>query len=180
MTLFVDTGYTNSSNVQEQVRYVVPYSTITLLARFRGWSADFLARRVERWCSSGSGSQALTSQPSIERRKVIRIVSDTLLSMNIYRIVATAALALPLVRTGKAQSARDYFNELYKAGGLDRMADEYVCFDNSPELQTFFIFAKSDVLKQFLMDNGGFAKLPKSQQSVFSKGFLIVRGYHKG
>ena len=100
--------------------------------------------------------------------------------MNLYRIATTAALALLLVPTGTAQSARDYFNELYKAGGLDRMADAYVCFDDSPELQTFFIFGKSDPLKKFLMDTGGFAKLSKNQQSVFNKGFLIVRGYDKG
>jgi hypothetical protein len=100
--------------------------------------------------------------------------------MNICRIVTTATLALLLVGTARAQSARDYFNELYNAGGLDHMADQYVCFDSSPELQTFFIFAKSDVLKQFLMDNGAFAKLPKSQQAGLNKGFLIVRGYDKG
>jgi hypothetical protein len=100
--------------------------------------------------------------------------------MNIYRIVTTAALALLLAHTGKAQSARDYFNELYKAGGLDRMADEYVCFDDSLELQKFFIFSKSDTLKLFLMDTGAYAKLPKSQQSALNKGFLIVRGYDEG
>lgn len=30
------------------------------------------------------------------------------------------------------QTARSYYDELYKAGGLDRMADGYVCFDDDP------------------------------------------------
>lgn len=96
------------------------------------------------------------------------------------------ALALVTVVCGlwthlvDAQTARDYFNELYKAGGLDRMADEYVCFDDSKELQTFFIVAKSDVLKDFLVSNGQFAKLPKAHQAQLNKGFLILRGYDKG
>ena len=42
-----------------------------------------------------------------------------------------------------AQSGRDYYNEIYKAGGLDRMADGYACFDDDPKLETFFIFGKA-------------------------------------
>lgn len=79
-----------------------------------------------------------------------------------------------------AQSARDYFNELYSAAGLDRMADGHVCFDDDPELKTFFIFGKSENLRQFLIDNGGYAKLSKANQKYLDKGFLIVRGYDKG
>lgn len=39
------------------------------------------------------------------------------------------------MQPGKAQSARDYFNDLYKAGGLDKTADESVCFDDRPDLK---------------------------------------------
>lgn len=95
-------------------------------------------------------------------------------------ILFTAALGFLLARAGDAQSARDYFNELYKAGGLDRMADEYVCFDESPELQTFFIYSSSEVLKEFFIQNGAFSKLPKGQQAELNKGFLVVRQYDKG
>jgi hypothetical protein len=104
----------------------------------------------------------------------------TMIPMRATEILVTAALGLLLARAGDAQSARDYFNELYKAGGLDRMADEYVCFDESPELQTFFIYTDSEVLKEFFIQNGAFAKLPKGQQADLNKGFLVVRQYDKG
>jgi hypothetical protein len=79
-----------------------------------------------------------------------------------------------------AQSSRDYFNEIYKAGGLDRMADGYVCFDDDPKLDTFFIVAKSETLKQFLISTGDFKKMTKAQQAELNRGFLITRGYDKG
>jgi len=77
-------------------------------------------------------------------------------------------------------TARDYYTELYKAGGLDRMADEYVCFDDSKDLDTFFIFGKSETLKQFLIDQGGFAKLPPKSKKILNDGYLNMRGYDKG
>ena len=95
------------------------------------------------------------------------------------RAFATLALLLAAITTD-AQTSRNFFNELYSSHGLDCMADQYVCFDDSPELQTFFIFAESTVLRQFLVDNGGFARLSKPQQSDLNKGFLILRGYDKG
>jgi hypothetical protein len=79
-----------------------------------------------------------------------------------------------------AQSSRDYFNEIYKAGGLDRMADGYVCFADDPKLKTFFIFGRSETLKQFLIDAGGFSKLPKKDQQELNRGFLNTRGYDQG
>jgi hypothetical protein len=79
-----------------------------------------------------------------------------------------------------AQSARDYYNEIYKAGGLDRMADGYVCFDDDPKLETFFIFGKSETLKQFLISEGEFKKMSKAQQAELNRGFLNTRGYDKG
>jgi|SRR5665213_154758 len=85
-----------------------------------------------------------------------------------------------LSSTGVAQTARGYYNELYKAGGLDRMADGYVCFDDQPGMQTFFIFGQSKVLRQFLIDNGGFAKLSKGEQAELNRGFLNVRYYDRG
>jgi len=79
-----------------------------------------------------------------------------------------------------AQSARDYYNEIYKAGGLDRMADGYACFDDDPKLDTFFIVSKSETLKQFLIITGDFKKMTKAQQAELNRGFLITRGYDKG
>lgn len=87
---------------------------------------------------------------------------------------------LLLTSTGAAQSARSYFGELYKAGGLDRTADEYVCFDDDPSIQAFFVFTTSKTLREFFIAKGEFAKLPKAQRNELNKGFLVLRGYHKG
>lgn len=78
------------------------------------------------------------------------------------------------------QSAHSYFDELYKAGGLDHLADGYVCFDDDPQLQTFFIFGESETLKSFLESEGDFTKMPKKLQAQINKGFLNVRQYDRG
>ncbi len=78
------------------------------------------------------------------------------------------------------QSARDYYNEIYKAGGLDRMADEYACFDDDPKLETFFIIGKSETLRQFLIDKGEFKRMTRAQRTDLNRGFLITRGYDQG
>jgi hypothetical protein len=92
------------------------------------------------------------------------------------------ALAIVVLSTGacQAQKAREYYDELYKAGGLDRMADGWVCFDEHPENQNFFIFAKSETLKEFLKENDGLKSLPQGSRAQLDKGFLFVRGYNKG
>lgn len=78
------------------------------------------------------------------------------------------------------QSARQYYNELYKAGGLDRMADEYVCFDDDSRLETFFIFGESKTIREFLIADGSFDKMSKEFQKKLKEDFLILRGYDKG
>jgi hypothetical protein len=78
------------------------------------------------------------------------------------------------------QTARDYYNELYKAGGLDRWADEYVCFADEGDNQNFFILTQSEDIRKYLMADGSFGKLPKEIQGKMQKDFLIVRGYNKG
>jgi hypothetical protein len=83
-------------------------------------------------------------------------------------------------QTGPPQTARGYYNELYKAGGLDHMADGYVCFDDRSDLLTFFIFGDSKVMRQFLLDAGGYSKLNATQRAQLDKGFLNVRQYDKG
>ena len=100
--------------------------------------------------------------------------------MKTIQIVLIAALAAFAVQPGKAQSARDYFKDLYKAGGLDKTADEYVCFDDRPDLRGFFIYADYSTLKQRMTDDGKLAKLSQHQQRMVSNGFLIVREYDRG
>jgi len=87
---------------------------------------------------------------------------------------------LLLTSTSAAQSARSYFEELYKAGGLDGMADEYVCFDGDPSINAFFTFTTSKTLRQLFITKGEFAKLPKTQRDELKRGFLILRGYDRG
>ncbi|MGB8128925.1 MAG: hypothetical protein WCG81_03975 [Candidatus Angelobacter sp.] len=76
-------------------------------------------------------------------------------------------------------TARDYYNEIYKAGGLDRKAAGYACFPDE-DTGKFFIFSQSDVVRQFLIDERQYKKLPKSQQTELDKGFIYLRTYYKG
>jgi hypothetical protein len=57
------------------------------------------------------------------------------------------------------------------------MADGYVCFDEDPKLETFFIFGESKVLREFLQ---GYDKLDTKSRDRLKQDFLIVRGYDKG
>lgn len=85
-----------------------------------------------------------------------------------------------LIPQTQPQTARDYYNEIYKAGGLDNFADGEVCFDKDPALDTFFIFGQSKHMREFMQSDGTFAKLPKAMQDELKKDFLIARGYNKG
>jgi hypothetical protein len=79
-----------------------------------------------------------------------------------------------------ATTAREYYKELYKAGGLDRMADVYACFPDEDTNGVFMIFSKSDTLRQYLINEGQYQKLPKAQRDELDKGFIYVRTYLKG
>lgn len=91
----------------------------------------------------------------------------------IFVIVLFAAQTTP-------QTARDYYNEIYAVGGLDHMADEYACFDEDSTSQNFFIFGQSKTVREFMMREGGFTKLPKDMQAKLKEDWLIVHGYAKG
>jgi hypothetical protein len=81
---------------------------------------------------------------------------------------------------GQTLTARDYYNELHDAKGLDSFADQYVCFDNDPNSDSFFIFAQSSILRDFLKINGGWAQLTKKEQALLNNDWLILRNYTKG
>jgi hypothetical protein len=55
----------------------------------------------------------------------------------------------PMPAQGQTLTARDYYNELHDAKGLDGFADQYVCFDNDPNKDSFFIFAHSCPRQEF-------------------------------
>jgi hypothetical protein len=79
-----------------------------------------------------------------------------------------------------AQTTRDYYNEIYGAGGLDRMAARYVCFNEEPDVKAFLIFTENKYLREYMISNGTFDKLSKAEQTELKKEFLIFRGYDKG
>ena len=79
-----------------------------------------------------------------------------------------------------AQTARDYYNEIYAAGGLDRVAARYVCFNENPGVTAFLVFTESKYLREHMISNGQFARLSKAEQAALKKEFLIFRGYDKG
>src|SRR5215467_14809623 len=70
------------------------------------------------------------------------------------------------------RTAREYFDEIYDTGRLDRFAAGEVCFDEDPAHEDFFIFEQSKYLRQYMAMRGTFQNLPKD--------LLVVRGYHKG
>jgi hypothetical protein len=78
------------------------------------------------------------------------------------------------------RTAREYYDEIYKAGGLDRMADEYVCFADDAGNENFFIFGESKSIREVMIADGTFTKLPKDMQAKLKQDWLIVRGYAKG
>ena len=62
-----------------------------------------------------------------------------------YLLGAIPLLALLLTASAFGQAtARDYYKELYDAGGLDRMVARYVCFQDDSKAENFFIFAESE------------------------------------
>jgi hypothetical protein len=95
-------------------------------------------------------------------------------------VLAFCLTACFACKSAFSQSARQYYDELYKVGGLDRMADAFVCFDDDANLQTFFIFAEGKTMREFMMADGTFEKLSKDLQQKLKQDFLIVRGYDKG
>src|SRR5258708_26154124 len=89
---------------------------------------------------------------------------------------ALALLMLLLMPQTTVRTAREYYDELYKAGGLDRFADGEVCFDEDTTNQNFFIFGQSKHMREFMKADGTFEKLSKKMQVQPEKDFLIVRG----
>jgi hypothetical protein len=77
-------------------------------------------------------------------------------------------------------TAREYYDELYAAGGLDRFAAHYACFDEDPALNTFFIYNRSGDIMDSLIADGTFSKMPKDMQAKLKQDWIVVRGYDKG
>jgi hypothetical protein len=104
-----------------------------------------------------------------------------ILRINSLLLAVLLSFLLPLRaqdRTGL--TARDYYNELYAAGGLDRMAGARACFQDDPKVDSFFVLRESKNLRDYMLANGTFSKLPDDTQELMKRDFLMVRGYAKG
>jgi hypothetical protein len=77
-------------------------------------------------------------------------------------------------------TARDYYKELHAAGRLDHMADGHACFQDDPKVDSFFIIKGSKNLRESMLANSTFSKLPEATRGLREKDFLVVRGYAKG
>jgi hypothetical protein len=77
-------------------------------------------------------------------------------------------------------TARDYYEEIYASGGLDEMAGGHACFQDDPKVNSFFILRESKNLRDSMLANGTFGKLPKATQELMKKDLLMVRGYAEG
>jgi hypothetical protein len=77
-------------------------------------------------------------------------------------------------------TARDYYKELNASGGLNNMAGGHACFQDDPKVSTFFILRESKDLRNSMLADGTFTKLPEATQGLMKKDFLMVRGYVEG
>jgi len=89
-------------------------------------------------------------------------------------------ILLVLTPQSPPRTAREYFDEIYDTGGLDRIAAGEVCFDEDPARENFFIFEQSKYLRQYMAMRGTFQNLSKEMQEHLKGDLLVVRGYHKG
>ena len=84
------------------------------------------------------------------------------------------------VGTCFGQLSRDSYNELYAAGALGKVISDRVCFFDDPELDTFFMFTESKVIREIMIADGSFPKAGNSLQTRLKEDFLIFRGFNKG
>jgi len=85
-------------------------------------------------------------------------------------IIFTASLAA----SGQT-TARDYYNELVKAEGLEGISNSYVCFQEKPS-ESFMTFSKSEDIKRTM----AYEKFPAKIVKGFSGHFIVLMGYYKG
>jgi hypothetical protein len=72
-------------------------------------------------------------------------------------------------------TARQYYDELNKAKGLDRFA-EYACFPNDPGSSSFFLMAPSKDIQDAMRQSN----IPQDMQEGLKGDFLYVRRYSAG
>jgi hypothetical protein len=98
-----------------------------------------------------------------------------------FYVCGLALVLSPLSASSQLQkTARDYYNELVKADGLEGFSNEYVCFRDDPNDDKFFTFSKTqDIAKTYPWE-----KFPADKRAaakaVFDRPSLLMLGYKKG
>jgi hypothetical protein len=96
-------------------------------------------------------------------------------------LVYGLALFLSLSASSQSQkTARDYYNELDKARGLEGFSNEYVCFRDDRNDEQFLTFSKTqDIAKTYPWES-----FPANQRAAakaeFEKPGLLMLGYKMG
>ncbi len=98
-----------------------------------------------------------------------------------------AFIALTLLLTvsafGQEPTARDYYNQLVKANGVEGFTNSYVCFRDEPNDQ-FLTFSKTeDIAKLFPWEKFAKDSTPQKAREAkaqFEKPALMMLGYKKG
>jgi hypothetical protein len=104
-----------------------------------------------------------------------------ILRVNSVLLAVFFSFLLPLGAQNRTSlSARDYYKELYAAGGLDHMAGDHACFQDDPNVDSFFVLRESKNLRDSMLANDTFSQLPEATQRLMKKDFVMVRGYAKG
>jgi len=103
------------------------------------------------------------------------------LGVNTVLFAVLFSFLVPLHAQDRASlTARDYYNELYAAGALVHMAGGHACFQDDAKIDSFFIFGETKNLRDYMLADGTFSKLPNATQELMKKDFVMVRGYAKG
>jgi hypothetical protein len=103
------------------------------------------------------------------------------LKVNTGLLAVVLTFLLPLRAQNRTDlTARDYYQELLAVGGLVHVAGDYACFQDDPKVDSFFILRESKNLRDSMVADGTFSKLPEDTQELMKRDFLAVRGYPKG
>jgi hypothetical protein len=111
------------------------------------------------------------------------VVSLTVLACKGSAPASQAVVAEPAAQPkppSTEKTARDYYNELDKAHGLEGFSNEYVCFRDDPNDEQFLTFSKTqNIAKLYPWENFP-AKDRAAAKAAFEKPGLLMLGYKKG
>jgi hypothetical protein len=94
-------------------------------------------------------------------------------------VVLLSGLAIAcLAQNHKAD--QEFYEELYNAGQLDRLAALHVCYVEGLNQPAFLTFAESGPMRARMESNGQLKGLPEEDKKLFDQDILWLRLYVKG